>query len=117
MQVMENQREDLVVIFAGYKSRMDTFFQSNPGLGSRVAHHIDFPDYSVDELQQIAERMVTGLGLRLSDGACRRSATTCGCAASSRISPMRARCATRSTARACGRRAGCSRRAAWTPRC
>jgi probable Rubsico expression protein CbbX len=69
MQVMENQREDLVVIFAGYKSRMDTFFQSNPGLGSRVAHHIDFPDYTVEELQQIAERMVAGLGLRLSDGA------------------------------------------------
>jgi probable Rubsico expression protein CbbX len=66
MQVMENQREDLVVIFAGYKGRMDTFFQSNPGLGSRVAHHIDFPDYSVDELCEIAERMVTGLGLRLS---------------------------------------------------
>jgi probable Rubsico expression protein CbbX len=69
MQVMENQREDLVVIFAGYKSRMDTFFQSNPGLGSRVAHHIDFPDYSVQELQQIADRMTTGLGLRLSQSA------------------------------------------------
>jgi probable Rubsico expression protein CbbX len=69
MQVMENQREDLVVIFAGYKSRMDTFFQSNPGLGSRVAHHIDFPDYSVTELEEIAERMVAGLGLRLSPGA------------------------------------------------
>ena len=69
MQVMENQREDLVVIFAGYKSRMDTFFQSNPGLGSRVAHHIDFPDYSVEELQQIAGRMVTGLGLRLAPSA------------------------------------------------
>ena len=66
MQVMENQREDLVVIFAGYKGRMDTFFQSNPGLGSRVAHHIDFPDYSVEELGEIAERMVTALGLRLS---------------------------------------------------
>jgi probable Rubsico expression protein CbbX len=66
MQVMENQREDLVVIFAGYKSRMDTFFQSNPGLGSRVAHHIDFPDYTVEELEVIAERMVAGLGLRLS---------------------------------------------------
>jgi len=68
MQVMENQREDLVVIFAGYKSRMDTFFQSNPGLGSRVAHHIDFPDYDVPELLSIAGRMVGGLGLRLSDG-------------------------------------------------
>ena len=69
MQVMENQREDLVVIFAGYKSRMDTFFQSNPGLGSRVAHHIDFPDYTVEELEVIAERMVAGLGLRLSSAA------------------------------------------------
>jgi probable Rubsico expression protein CbbX len=69
MQVMENQRDDLVVIFAGYRSRMDTFFQSNPGLGSRVAHHIDFPDYGVEELQQIADRMVVGLGLRLSDAA------------------------------------------------
>jgi probable Rubsico expression protein CbbX len=69
MQVMENQREDLVVIFAGYKGRMDTFFQSNPGLGSRVAHHIDFPDYGVAELQQIAEKMVAGLGLQLSESA------------------------------------------------
>jgi probable Rubsico expression protein CbbX len=69
MQVMENQREDLVVIFAGYKARMDTFFESNPGLGSRVAHHIDFPDYSDDELLVIAERMVAGLGLRLSTDA------------------------------------------------
>ena len=66
MQVMENQREDLVVIFAGYKDRMDTFFQSNPGLGSRVAHHIDFPDYDVPELEAIAERMVAALGLELS---------------------------------------------------
>ena len=46
LQVMENQREDLVVIFAGYKDRMDTFFRSNPGMSSRVAHHIDFPDYT-----------------------------------------------------------------------
>jgi probable Rubsico expression protein CbbX len=69
LQVMENQREDLVVIFAGYKNRMDTFFQSNPGLASRVAHHIDFPDYSVAELQAIAGIMVGGLGLRLSDSA------------------------------------------------
>jgi probable Rubsico expression protein CbbX len=69
MQVMENQREDLVVIFAGYKSRMDRFFQSNPGLGSRVAHHIDFPDYDVPELLAIADRMVAALGLRLSGDA------------------------------------------------
>ena len=46
LQVMENQRDDLVVIFAGYKDRMDRFFSSNPGMASRVAHHIDFPDYS-----------------------------------------------------------------------
>jgi probable Rubsico expression protein CbbX len=69
MQVMENQREDLVVILAGYKSRMDRFFESNPGMASRVAHHIDFPDYSDGELLQIAGRMVEGLGLRLSPDA------------------------------------------------
>ena len=66
MQVMENQREDLVVIFAGYRDRMDTFFRSNPGLGSRVAHNIDFPDYTVEELEVIAGKMVAGLGLKLS---------------------------------------------------
>jgi len=69
MQVMENQRDDLVVIFAGYKDRMDTFFRSNPGLSSRVAHHIDFPDYAVAELESIGRTMVTSLGLTLSAGA------------------------------------------------
>ncbi|MBM5801360.1 MAG: AAA family ATPase, partial [Cyanobacteria bacterium K_DeepCast_35m_m2_023] len=54
LQVMENNRDDLVVIFAGYKERMDVFYQSNPGLSSRVANHIDFPDYSADELLAIA---------------------------------------------------------------
>lgn len=58
LQVMENQRDDLVVILAGYKDRMDTFFQSNPGMSSRIAHHIDFPDYSVDELLQISQKML-----------------------------------------------------------
>ena len=58
LQVMENQRDDLVVILAGYKDRMDTFFQSNPGLSSRIAHHIDFPDYAVDELLRIAGKML-----------------------------------------------------------
>jgi probable Rubsico expression protein CbbX len=58
LQVMENQRDDLVVILAGYADRMDTFFQSNPGLSSRIAHHLAFPDYSVDELLQIAQKMV-----------------------------------------------------------
>ncbi len=55
LQVMENQRDDLVVILAGYKDRMDDFFRSNPGMSSRIAHHIDFPDYSLDELRAIAK--------------------------------------------------------------
>jgi probable Rubsico expression protein CbbX len=58
LQVMEAERDKLVVIFAGYKDRMDDFFRSNPGLSSRVAHHIDFPDYDVDELMQIAHLML-----------------------------------------------------------
>ena len=58
LQVMENQREDLVVILAGYKERMDDFFRSNPGMRSRVAHHLDFPDFTLDELMQIAEMML-----------------------------------------------------------
>jgi len=58
LQFMENRRDDLVVILAGYKSRMNQFFRSNPGLHSRIAHHIDFPDYSLDELMEIAELMV-----------------------------------------------------------
>jgi probable Rubsico expression protein CbbX len=58
LQVMENQRDDLVVILAGYAQRMDRFFESNPGFRSRVAHHIDFPDYSDDELLRIAEQML-----------------------------------------------------------
>jgi len=69
LQVMENQREDLVVILAGYKDRMDTFFQSNPGMSSRIAHHIDFPDYSLDELVSIGDLMVTEAGYRLSPAA------------------------------------------------
>ncbi len=58
LQVMENQREDLVVILAGYKDPMDKFYESNPGLSSRIANHIDFPDYTVDELLQIAKLML-----------------------------------------------------------
>ena len=65
LQVMENQRDDLVVILAGYKDRMDTFFQSNPGMASRIAHHIDFPDYGVDELYAIAGLMLAKMGYRL----------------------------------------------------
>lgn len=69
LQVMENQRDYLVVIFAGYKDRMDTFFQSNPGLSSRVANHIDFPDYSLDELGSIAKLMLEKLNYEFSPGA------------------------------------------------
>jgi probable Rubsico expression protein CbbX len=58
LQIMENQRDDLVVILAGYKDRMGTFFQANPGFHSRIAHHIDFPDYSLEELMQIAELII-----------------------------------------------------------
>jgi len=58
LQVMENQREDLVVILAGYKQPMDKFYESNPGLSSRIANHIDFPDYSVEELLQISKMML-----------------------------------------------------------
>jgi probable Rubsico expression protein CbbX len=59
LQVMENERERLVVILAGYQDRMDEFFRLNPGMSSRVAHHIDFPDYTVDELLAIARLMVS----------------------------------------------------------
>jgi probable Rubsico expression protein CbbX len=58
LQVMENQRDDLVVILAGYKDRMDTFFRSNPGLSSRIAHHLDFPDYPATDLLTIADKML-----------------------------------------------------------
>ena len=69
LQVMENNRDDLVVIFAGYKERMDIFYQSNPGLSSRVANHIDFPDYSSDELLAIAQLILARENYRFSDEA------------------------------------------------
>jgi probable Rubsico expression protein CbbX len=69
LQVMENQRDDLVVIFAGYKERMDVFYQSNPGLSSRVANHIDFPDYSPEELQSIARLILAKENYRFSEEA------------------------------------------------
>jgi len=58
LQVMENQRDELVVILAGYKEPMDKFYESNPGLSSRIANHIDFPDYTVEELLQISKLML-----------------------------------------------------------
>ena len=69
LQVMENQREDLVVIFAGYKDRMDSFYESNPGLSSRVANHIDFPDYTPEELLQIGRLMLEEQQYRMTSDA------------------------------------------------
>jgi probable Rubsico expression protein CbbX len=66
LQVMENQRDDLVVILAGYKDRMDAFFRSNPGMSSRIAHHLDFPDYLPQDLEEIAQRMLQQMQYRLS---------------------------------------------------
>ena len=69
LQDMERQRGDFVVIFAGYKQEMETFYESNPGLKSRVSHHIDFPDYSNDELMAIAQLLLRQQNYRLADGA------------------------------------------------
>lgn len=66
LQTMENNRDDLVVILAGYKDRMEKFFHSNPGMRSRIAHHIDFPDYSADELLAIAKLMLAAQNYRFS---------------------------------------------------
>jgi len=64
---MESERENFVVVMAGYRDRMEEFFQANPGMGSRVAHHIHFPDYDADELMQIAQMMVEQQGYELSE--------------------------------------------------
>lgn len=69
LQVMENQREDLVVILAGYSDRMEKFFTLNPGFRSRIAHHIDFPDYENDELLSISETMLGRQNYHFSDAA------------------------------------------------
>lgn len=69
LQVMENNRDDLVVILAGYTDRMDKFYESNPGFRSRIAHHIDFPDYEEPELLSIAESMLERQGYGLDDEA------------------------------------------------
>ena len=69
LQVMENQREDLVVILAGYQDRMNTFFRSNPGMSSRIAHHIDFPDYSSAELAAISRLMLERMQYQFSPDA------------------------------------------------
>lgn len=69
LQAMEDDREELVVVLAGYRARMDAFFHCNPGLGSRIAHHVDFPDYGPDELLAIADLFLERLGYELGPGA------------------------------------------------
>jgi probable Rubsico expression protein CbbX len=69
LQVMESEQQDLVVVMAGYKDRMEEFFRANPGMGSRVAHHLSFPDYDVDELLEIARLMVDRQGYAMSEDA------------------------------------------------
>ena len=79
LQFMEAHREDLVVILAGYADRMDVFFRSNPGMASRIAHHIDFPDFTLEELLQIAGRCWTASSTGCPTPPGRRSPSTCGC--------------------------------------
>jgi len=69
LQVMESERQNLVVVMAGYREPMEEFFQANPGMGSRVAHHISFPDYDAGELMQISRLMVGQQGYELSEEA------------------------------------------------
>jgi len=69
LQVMENQRDDLVVILAGYQQRMETFFRSNPGMSSRIAHHLEFPDYAPDDLLRIADKLLEQQNYRFGAGA------------------------------------------------
>jgi len=69
LQVMEDHRDDLVVILAGYKDRLETFFSSNPGMGSRIAHHVDFPDFEEGELLQIAGVMAESMHYRFDEEA------------------------------------------------
>ena len=110
LQVMENQRDDLVVILAGYDERMETFFRSNPGLSSRIAHHLDFPDYLAPELEEIAQRMLQAMQYRLERlRRALRCTTIFRCACGSRISRTHARSAMRSIARVCARPIACSR--------
>ena len=69
LQTMEKERGNLAVVLAGYKERMDPFFRANPGLSSRIAHHIDFPDYTIEELMKIAMLMLERQMYELSDEA------------------------------------------------
>ena len=108
LQVMENHRDDLVVILAGYADKMDRFFSANPGMQSRIAHHITFPDYTIDELEQIALLMSRELGYGLSDEAQVVLRQYLHRESTSRGSRTRAACATPWNAHAYGRPAAWS---------
>jgi probable Rubsico expression protein CbbX len=69
LQVMENDRDKLVVVLAGYKDRMDEFFECNPGMSSRIAHHLDFAPYEMDELMAIGRVMLDRASYYLSEEA------------------------------------------------
>jgi probable Rubsico expression protein CbbX len=69
LQAMEAEREDVVVILAGYRDRMERFFQCNPGMSSRISHHVEFPDYTHGELLAVADRMLEGMHYRLAPDA------------------------------------------------
>ena len=104
LQVMEAERDRLVVILAGYKDRMEAFFRSNPGMGSRIAHHIDFPDY--DGRRADGDRAADARAARLpadADAEAALARLRRAAHARSRASRTRAASATRSTARGCAR--------------
>jgi len=69
LNVMEENREDLVVVLAGYKDRMDRFFSFIPGMSSRIGNHIEFPNYEPEELLQIAKVMCRDLEYNISPDA------------------------------------------------
>ncbi len=113
LQVMENERERLVVILAGYRDRMDEFFELNPGMASRVAHHIDFPDYGTDELLAIGRLMLAAGLLRARARRRGRAAGRAGAGPPpARASPTRAACATPWSGPACATPTGSTRRCA-----
>ena len=109
LQAMEADRDELVVILAGYHDRMEAFFRSNPGMGSRVAHHVRFPDYDTEELMAIAELMLGPARLRVQRRRARGVRRVRRAPRRARpASPTRAASATRSTGRGCARPPACS---------
>lgn len=109
LQEMESRRSDVVVIFAGYRDRMETFYGSNPGLSSRVAHHLDFPDYSDDELMAIAGLLLEAQHYQFSAEAETAFPTTSLAGVSCPSSPMRVLFGMPWTGPVCARPTGCFR--------